>query len=81
MMSKQESQAAQFALCLDNQDYPASLEVGKLYLVIPDEQAAAHGYLRVVDESGEDYAFNADRFHLISLPVAVEQALLTATRS
>lgn len=71
----------QFALCLDNTDYPASLEVGKLYQVIPDEQAAAHGYLCVVDESGEDYAFAATRFHLMSLPVAVEQALLSAIRS
>lgn len=71
----------QFALCLDNTDYPASLEVGKLYQVIPDEQGTAHGYLRIVDESGEDYAFTAARFHLISLPVAVEQALLSAIRS
>ena len=65
-----------FALCLNNQDYPASLEVGKLYRVIPDEQAAAEGYLRVVDESGEDYGFAATRFHLIELPAAVEAALL-----
>ncbi len=44
----------QFAICINNKDYPASLEAGKLYRVIADEQAAAEGYLRVVDESGED---------------------------
>ncbi|HXM47635.1 MAG TPA: hypothetical protein VN956_07180 [Pyrinomonadaceae bacterium] len=74
-----ENQAIHFAVCLDNSDYPASLEVGKLYRVIPDEDAAAEGYLRVVDESGEDYAFLADRFHPVPLPPAVEQALLAAS--
>ncbi len=51
-----------FAVCLNNNDYPASLEVGKLYRVIPDEQAAAENYLRVIDESGEDYLYSNLRF-------------------
>jgi hypothetical protein len=63
-----KNQAIHFAVCLDNSDYPASLEIGKLYRVIPDEEAAAEGYLRVVDESGEDYAFLANRFHPVPLP-------------
>lgn len=71
----------QFAVCLDNSGYRASLEVGKLYQVIRDKEAEAHGYLRVVDESGEDYAFTANRFHLISLPGAVEQVLLAAAHT
>ena len=66
----------QFAVCLNNNEYPASLEVGKLYRVIEDEQASAEGYLRIVDESGEDYAFAANRFYLVQLPTAVEEALL-----
>lgn len=33
----------------------ASLDIGKLYRVIPDKEAESHGYLRVIDESGEDY--------------------------
>lgn len=66
----------QFAVCLNNNDYPASLEVGKLYRVIPDEEASAEGYLRVVDESGEDYAFAANRFYIVQLPAEVEEALL-----
>ena len=48
--------------------------------MIPDEEAAAHGYIRVIDESGEDYAFTADRFHLVHLPHAVGQTLLAASR-
>ena len=74
-----EEHAIHFAVCLDNTDYPASLEVGKLYRVIPDEEAAVEGYLRVVDESGEDYAFLANRFHPVQLPQAVEQTLLAAS--
>jgi hypothetical protein len=74
-MNKKEN----LALCFDNEGYPASLEVGKLYRVIPDDEAAAHGYIRIIDESGEDYAYTASRFHLVQLPGAVEKALLSAT--
>ena len=79
-MKDMTDQTQQFALCLNNEGYPASLEVGKLYRVIPDEEAAAHGYIRVIDESGEDYAFTTERFHLVDLPYAVGQALLEASR-
>src|SRR5947209_12922183 len=79
-MKNTTDQTLQFALCLDNEGYPVSLEVGKLYRVIPDEEAAAHGYVRVVDESGEDYAFAAGRFHPVELPQAVEKALLSASK-
>jgi hypothetical protein len=78
-MEKQHSSMLHFAICLSNEGYPASLEVGKLYQVIPDEEAAAHGYIRVIDESGEDYAYSVERFYLIALPQAVEQALLSAS--
>jgi hypothetical protein len=78
-MKETHNQTLQFALCLDNEGYPASLEVEKLYRVIPDDEAAAHGYLRVIDESGEDYAFTASRFHVIELPLSVGQALLSAS--
>jgi hypothetical protein len=81
MMNNTADQALVFALCLDNDGYPASLEVGKLYRVISDDEAVVHGYIRVVDESGEDYAFTANRFHLVHLPQAVAQALLATTRA
>ena len=67
-----------FAVCISNDDYPASLEVGKLYQVIPDETAESHGYIRVIDESGEDYGYGKDRFFPIKIPVALQQALLKA---
>lgn len=79
-MNNTENQTLQFALCLDNKGYPASLEVGKLYRVVPDEEAGAHGYIRIIDESGEDYAFTADRFHMVRLPYDVGQVLLEASR-
>lgn len=65
-----------FAVGLNNTGCPASLEVGKLYRVIPDDEAATEGYLRVVDESGEDYAFAADRFYVVQLPASIEKTLL-----
>lgn len=46
-----------FAVCVDNDGYPVSLKLHKIYRVLPDEDAEADGDLRVVDESGEDYLF------------------------
>lgn len=79
-MAKTKPSTTHFALCLNNDGYKASLEVGKLYRVIPDAEAAAHGYLRVIDESGEDYAFTLDRFYMLTLPLTVKQTLLAAVR-
>jgi hypothetical protein len=76
-----KEQSFQFVVCLDNEGYQASLEVGKLYRFIPDEEAEAAGLIRVIDESGEDYAFEAKRFHLMNVPPAVGKALLAAFRS
>ena len=78
-MKKKE--LVRFVVCLDNEGYPASLEVGKLYRYIPDREAEAEGLLRVVDESGEDYGFETKRFHEITVPPVVEKALLEAVRS
>ena len=77
-MKKKE--ASQFVVCLDNKGYLASLEVGKIYLAIPDKQAQAEGLIRIVDESGEDYAFDAERFYPINVPAVVEEALLKTSR-
>lgn len=57
-----------FAVCIDNSGYLASLELHKVYRVLPDATAELDGVLRVVDESGEDYLFDADRFLLVDLP-------------
>jgi hypothetical protein len=66
---------SQFAVCINNEGYPASLEFRKLYEVVPDEKAEQAGFLRVVDESGEDYLYPAARFVRLSVPMAVRQAL------
>ena len=66
-----------FAVCINNEGYEASLELGKLYQVIPDEEANANDLIRVVDESGEDYAFAATRFHALEVPPVVQKALLS----
>lgn len=59
---------SRFAICVDNGEYLASLEVHKIYRVLPDKDAERHGDLRVVDESGEDYLYPADYFVLVDFP-------------
>jgi hypothetical protein len=65
----------QFGVCTDNRGYPASLEVGKLYPVLPDAEAAKRGYIRVIDESGEDYGYSTERFFLLQVPEALAKVL------
>lgn len=54
---------------------------GNLYRVIRDDEVTAQGYLRVIDESGEEYTYAASRFHLIQLSTAVEETLLSASQA
>jgi len=77
-MKRRARSQVRFAVCINNKGYEASLELGKLYRVISDEEAGRHGYLWIVDESGEDYGYSADRFFAIDLPKPVERALLKA---
>ena len=67
-----------FAVCVKNDDYPASLELRKLCRVLNDEFAEEHKMLRVIDESGEYYLYGAARFVFAPLPAAVEEAVLHA---
>ena len=62
-------------VCIDNTDYPASLELHKIYQVVPDTEAEADGDIRVVDESGEDYLYSLDLFVRIRVPLAVRESL------
>ena len=64
-----------FVVCVNNDDYPASLEVRKIYHAIEDKEAESHNFLRVVDESGEDYLYPAHYFMALPLPSEVEEAL------
>jgi len=67
-----------FAVCVNNKGYPASLELRKLYQVIPDEKAAKLGQIRVVDESGENYLYPEQYFAPVQLPQDTERAVLRA---
>ncbi len=78
-MKKRTKKEIYFAVCINNKGYEASLEVGKLYWILPDEKAESHGYLRVVDESGEDYGYSVDRFYRLDVPRPPERALLRAS--
>ena len=75
---KRKNSTSLFAVCVNNSEYPASLELRKIYRVLPDEDAEQDGDIRVVDESGEDYLYPADYFMMIELPREVQRALLQA---
>jgi hypothetical protein len=64
---------------VNNDGYEVSLERNKIYVVLPDKDAEKDGDLRVIDESGEDYLFAADRFVAIDVPAAVKASLLKAS--
>ena len=51
-----------FVVCVRNEDYEASLELNEIYRTVPDTDAQRDGDIRIIDESGEDYLFSADRF-------------------
>ena len=77
---KRRNAERQFAICVDNSGYPASLELHKVYAVLPDERAAEDDFLRVVDESGEDYLYSAKRFVSVELPQQVKQSWVRRVR-
>jgi len=66
-----------FALCVENKDC-ADLEKRKIYKVFPDEEAEKEGYLRVIDESGEDYLYPQSYFVPVKLPREAQEALKLA---
>ena len=61
-----------YAFCVKNDDYPVSLELRKVYQVVQDDWATAHGHIRVIDESGEDYLYPVEYFVPVALPEAAE---------
>ena len=77
-MENDNPSSPKFVVCINNGGYPASLELHKIYRVVPDDDAAADGDIRVVDESGEDYLYPASRFLPIDVPRPVEESLLRA---
>ncbi len=68
--------SARFVVCIENAGYPASLELHKIYRILPDPDAARDGDVRIVDESGEDYLYPAEWFAAIELPRRVKDSLV-----
>ncbi|MBX9827796.1 MAG: hypothetical protein K2Z80_07065 [Xanthobacteraceae bacterium] len=73
-----KTQAKQLVVCINNEDYPASLEKRKIYVTLRDPAAEKKGLLRIVDESGDDYLYPKSFFRPIALPSAVKKAVLAA---
>ncbi len=69
-----------FVVCVSNEGCD-DLQIWKLYRVLPDVAAAAEDYLRVADQSGEDYLYPARRFIVVEFPATVEKRLLAAGSS
>lgn len=77
-MRPRKSTAIQFAVCINNRGYASSLERYKIYRVLPDADAEKDGDLRVIDESGEDYLYAANRFVKVELPPTLRTSILRA---
>lgn len=74
---KKHPAESRFALCIENSDCE-DLEKRKIYQILPDEEAVQEGYLRVVDESREDYLYPESYFILIELTRKAREALAAA---
>ena len=68
----------QLAVCIKNEGYPASLEKRKIYVLIRDPIAEKRGFVRIIDESGDDYLYPKAFFRLIALPQSIKKAVLAA---
>jgi hypothetical protein len=66
-----------FVLCIKNDDCDG-LEDRKVYEVLPDARAGKDEYIRVIDESGEEYLYPASYFYPVELPQVIEERLRSA---
>jgi hypothetical protein len=72
-----ENNERKFALCVKNDDCE-DLELRKIYRILPDKSASQEGYLRILDESGEDYLYPESYFRLIELPREAQELIFAA---
>jgi hypothetical protein len=75
---KQFKPSTRFVVCIKNEGYAASLEVRKIYRVLPDARATKHRLIRVIDESGEDYLYPSSYFTSIKVPSIAAKAFALA---
>jgi hypothetical protein len=73
-----ESTQPRFAVCINNSTYPDDLKVRTVYQVLLDDSAARSNFIRVVDETGEDYLYPADYFVFVDVPPDAAKALMLA---
>ena len=78
MNNQMKDNSPQFAVWINNEGYPASLELHKIYRVLHDEEAEQDGDIRIIDESGEDYLYPAAWFVRLTIPQEVQESLLRA---
>jgi hypothetical protein len=74
-MKNERQSTPRYVVCVRNDGYPEALELRKLYRVVPDRQAAKVAYLRVIDESGEDYLYPRSFFAPVRLSEPVKRTL------
>jgi hypothetical protein len=68
-----------YLLCVSDNGQPASLEVRKVYRALPNPVAASRGFVRVIDESGEDYLHPSGCFVAVELPLEAARAFAGAS--
>jgi hypothetical protein len=73
---KVEKPQSKFVLCVRSEGSD-DLEPRKIYQVLPDRAAVREGYMRVIDESGEDYLYPAEYFVPVRFPVAIAREFLS----
>ena len=78
-MKKKNESIPEFVVCINNEGYPASLELHKIYRAVPDKDAAGDGDLRIIDESGEGYFYSASYFAPFKVPAAAKESMLKAS--
>ena len=69
-----KNKETEYVLCIDNRDCE-DLEKRKIYQILPDDDAKQEGYLRIIDESGEDYLYPESYFIPLQLPREARDAL------
>jgi len=75
-MGNAEMTSARFVICVRNAECAVSLELWKVYRLLPDAAAAKHHCVRVIDESGEDYLYPEECFVKVALPPGVRRAMM-----
>jgi len=73
-----ENTEPRFAICIKNAGHPDDLHIRTVYQVLPDESAARSNYIRVIDETGEDYLYPAEYFVFVEVPSDAAKTLILA---